>query len=296
MKDTASDPFGHLDERVRAHVTASNAERLAIISTDWWISYPPGDEIVSLLFDLIDLPQRQRPPSVVVHAPPNSGKTAIITRFLALYAARVARGEADPGGVVVLEAPPTVDEKRLYLGLLKAVGAAAPETTTARLRTMVINQLHLRRTRLLIIDELQHALGQRPSAQQIVLNTLKTLSNELGLSIAGFGSTEARSLVYSDEHIAQRFEIIGLPAWDKKRSWVVDVVRQRIALFPLRRATVVDRPFMSLLLQLCGPHGGRMLEMLERCARAAILDGSEQLSISLLEKVALRRELLKDGG
>lgn len=295
MSAAPSEIFDHLDERVRPYATASDAQRIAIISKDWWINYPPGDELVALLFDLIDLPQRRRPPSVAVHAPPNAGKSTIIARFLALYGARVARGEADPGGVLLLEAPPTVDEKRLYLELLKAVGAPAPETTTARLRTMVINQLRQRRTRLLIIDELQHALGQRPAAQQVVLNTLKTLSNELSLSIAGFGSTETRALVYSDAHIAQRFEVIGLPAWDKTHSWVVDVVRQRIALFPLRRPTVVDRSFMNLLLDLCTPVGGRMLGMLERCARAAVLDGSEQLSISLLEKVALRRELLKDG-
>jgi len=295
MSDELLDSFTHLDERVRAHVLATDDQRLALISSDWWISYPPGDQIVSLLFDLIDLPQRQRPPSVAVHAPPNSGKSAIIARFLALYAARVACGEADANGVAAIQAPPTVDEKRLYFEILKSVGAATPETTTARLKTMVVNQLRQRRTRLLIIDELQHALGQRPAAQQVVLNTLKTLSNELGLSIAGFGSAEARALVYSDEHIAQRFEVIGLPAWDKKHSWVVDVIRQRIALFPLRRATVVDRHFMNLLLQLCGPTGGRMLEMLERCARAAINDGSERLSTSLLEDVALRRERLENG-
>lgn len=295
MIDDTSDPFAHLDDRVKDSALATDASRLALISSDWWISYPPGDEVITRLFELIDLPLRQRPPSVVVHAPPNYGKSAIIDRFKALYAGRVSRDEADRDGVVVIQAPPTVDEKRLYLEILSAIGASAPETTTARLRAMVVNQLRLRRTRLLIIDELQHALLQRAAAQQVVLNTLKYLSNELGLSIAGFGSRESKALVYSDEHLAQRFEVIALPPWDKKHSWVVDVVRQRIALFPLRRPTVVDRRFMNLLLQLCGPTGGRMLAMLERCARSAIRDGSERLSVELLEAVALKGERLENG-
>lgn len=295
MTDDIGDPFAHLDDRVKASALATDASRLALISSDWWISYPPGEEVITRLFELIDLPLRQRPPSIVVHAPPNYGKTAIITRFMALYAGRVSRDEADRDGVVVIQAPPTVDEKRLYLEILNAIGASAPNTTTAKLRSMVVNQLRQRRTRLLIIDELQHALGQRASAQQVVLNTLKYLSNELSLSIAGFGSRESKALVYSDEHLAQRFEVVALPAWDKKHSWVVDVVRQRIALFPLRRPTVIDRSFMNLLLQLCGPTGGRMLAMLERCARSAIRDGSERLSVELLEAVALKGERLEHG-
>ena len=295
MTDNVIDPFAHLDDRVKASALGPDEARLSLVSSDWWITYPPGEDVITRLFELIDLPQRQRPPSIVVHAPPNYGKTAIIARFMALYAGRVSRSEAERDGAVVIQAPPTVDEKRLYLEILASIGASAPNTTTAKLRAMVVNQLRQRHTRLLIIDELQHALIQRASAQQVVLNTLKYLSNELSLSIAGFGSRESKALVYSDEHLAQRFEVIALPAWDKKHSWVVDVVRQRIALFPLRRPTVVDRAFMKLLLQLCGPTGGRMLTMLERCARAAIRDGSEHLSISLLEAVALRGERLENG-
>lgn len=295
MIDDTSDPFAHLDERVKARALATDASRLALTSSDWWISYPPGEEVITRLFELVDLPLRQRPPSIVVHAPPNYGKTAIIARFMVLYAGRVSRDEADRDGVVVIQAPPTVDEKRLYLEILTAIGASAPNTTTAKLRSMVVNQLRQRRTRLLIIDELQHALVQRASAQQVVLNTLKYLSNELSLSIAGFGSRESKALVYSDEHLAQRFEVVALPAWDKKHSWVVDIVRQRVALFPLRRPTVIDRAFMNLLLQVSGPTGGRMLTMLERCARSAIRDGSERLSVELLEAVALKGERLEHG-
>ena len=132
-------------------------------------------------------------------------------------------------------------------------------------------------------------------AQQIVLNTFKYLSNELSLSIAGFGSSEAKALVRADEHLAQRFDIVALPAWDQKQRWVVDFIRQRIALFPLRRATVVDRVFMKALLQASGPIAGRMLSTLERCAIAAIQNGDERLSPELIETVTLNVERLEYG-
>lgn len=159
----------------------------------------------------------------------------------------------------------------------------------------MVRQLRARNTKLLVIDEIQHALDQRPMAQQVVLNTFKYLSNELGLSIAGFGSSEAKALVRADDHLAQRFEIVALPAWNQKQSWVVDVIRQRIALFPLRRVTVVDRPFMKALLEVSGPVAGRMFGTLERCAIAAIQNGDEKLSPELIEAVTLNVERLEYG-
>lgn len=287
--------FDHLDPRVQAAAIADDARRVAIISSDWWLPYPPGEDIIRRLFNLIDLPRRMRPPSLLVHGMPNAGKSAIITQFRALFDARAATQGSDPGAVVRIQAPPTVDEKRLYIEILGAVGAPTPETTIPRLRAMVVRQLQARNARLLIIDEVQHALDQRPMAQQVVLNTFKYLSNELGLSIAGFGSSEAKALVRADDHLAQRFDIVALPAWDQKQRWVVDLIKQRISLFPLRRESVVDRVFMKSLLQASGPVGGRMFGTLERCAIAAIQNGDERLSPTLIEAVTLNVERLEYG-
>lgn len=290
-----TEAFDHLDPRVQAAATADLARRLAIISSDWWLPYPPGEDVIKRLFNLIDLPQRMRPPSLLVHGTPNAGKSAILKQFCARFDARAVAQCSDPGAVVCIQAPPTVDEKRLYIEILGAVGAPAPETTVPRLRAMVVRQLRARNARLLTVDEIQHALDQRPMAQQIVLNTFKYLSNELSLSIAGFGSSEAKALVRADEHLAQRFDIVALPAWDQKQRWVVDFIRQRISLFPLRRPTVVDRVFMKALLQASGPVAGRMLSTLERCAIAAIQNGDERLSPELIETVTLNVERLEYG-
>lgn len=66
--------FDHLDPRVQAAAIADDARRVAIISSDWWLPYPPGEDIIRRLFNLIDLPRRMRPPSLLVHGMPNAGK------------------------------------------------------------------------------------------------------------------------------------------------------------------------------------------------------------------------------
>jgi hypothetical protein len=283
------DVFAHVQPSVRHLAAADDETRLRAIITDAWLTYPAGEMVVSRLFELVRMPRRLRMPSLLVYAPPNSGKSRIIRRFLDLYQAEVVGEVSDPGAVVSIQAPPTVDEKRLYMEILRSLQASTPDATVARLRSMVVRQLETRKAQLLTIDEMQHIFDQRPAARQVVLNTFKYLSNELGLAIAGFGSGEARALIQSDAHLAERFEVIGLPAWGR-HQWVVDLVRQRVALLPLRQETTVDRAFMNALRDVCHEAGGRMLHHLERCAKAAIQSGEERITRELIEGVATHKE------
>jgi len=106
-------------------------------------------------------------------------------------------------------------EKRLYLDILTTMGAPAPDTTTPRLQAMVLRHLRARDVRLIIFDELQRATELRPRDQRTVLNVLKYISNQLSISLAGFGSGEAKALIQSDPHLEERFDIVALPMWTK---------------------------------------------------------------------------------
>lgn len=286
--------FDHLEPSIRHLATADDAERLRAIESDAWLPYPPGEAVVDRLLELVRMPKRVRMPSLLVYAPPNSGKTRIIRRFLDLYLEEEARQEIEPGSVVAIQAPPTVDEKRLYLEILRGMQAPMPDVTVPRLRAMVVRHMEARTVRLLIIDEMQHILDQRASAQQIVLNTLKYLSNELSIAVAGFGSGEARALIKADEHLAQRFEIVGLPRWAKKERWVVELVRARVAHLPLRKPTKVDKALMNTLHVLAG-NMGAMFALLEKAAKEAIRTGTECITVGLLEQIVAQREQVEHG-
>ncbi|MFC5371009.1 TniB family NTP-binding protein [Brevundimonas faecalis] len=237
--------FDHLDPRIMASATADDAQRIAIVSSDWWLPYAPGEDIIRRLFALVHLPTRMRPPSLLVHGKPNAGKSAIIARFCTLFETQAAAQCLDPGAVVRIQAPPTVDEKRLYIEILGALGAPTPETTVPRLRAMVVRQLRARNTKLLVIDEIQHALDQRPMAQQVVLNTLKYLSNELGLSIAGFGSADRLLLVRTALSIRAN-------ACDGLGEWMSNYIHLAVPR-GRRRVLVNMEPDPLLLLALALP-------------------------------------------
>ena len=208
LKFTVEDtPFEHLYPDVAHLATADRATRRAAILTDRWIGYPAADDAIERMFEQIDTPPRLRMASILFWAPPNSGKTHILTRFLELHANR--QGQEDTG-VLSLEVNDGLNEKRFYIDLLTALGAPAPDTTASRLQAMVIRQLRARRVRLLILDEIQRITELRARDQRLILNVLKYLSNQLSMSIAGFGSGEAKALIESDQHLEERFDIVAL--------------------------------------------------------------------------------------
>jgi len=249
-------------------------------------SYPAGDSAIARLFELADMPPRLRMPSILFWAKPNMGKTHIQDHFIELHK---QRAETHPGttygNVFRLELNDNLTEKRFYLDILEKLNAPTPEAPVHRLQAMVMRQLEARGIRLIILDELQLVTELRLTEQRHILNALKYLSNRLSISIAGFGSGEARVLIESDLHLAERFDIVALPLWTKAERWAVDAVKARVAWMPLRKPTAVDHDFMAALFRHSDKLLGRMFSLLERAAVAA-LDNEECLTVELLKRMA----------
>lgn len=282
--------FAHLHPDIRHLATAERHVRQACILTDRWISYPAAEDAIDRLFELLDMPPRIRMPSLLFWGHPNMGKTHIQRHFIDLCSAR-GMGE---GAVLWMEVNDSLTEKRLYLDLLSALNAPAPDTIASRLQAMVLRHLKARSIRMIILDELQRATELRERDQRAILNAVKYISNQLSISIAGFGSGEVKALVESDAHLSERFEIVALPKCEKKERWIVDLVKDRLAFFPLRKETRVDRELVEALLFHSRALLGRIFRILEQAAIAA-LDNEECISASLVEAVVLRRRLSENG-
>lgn len=282
------EPFSHVNPDVRHLVLSDLATRRSCIFQDIWIPYPAGDAAVRRLVEIYDMPRRRRMPSVLFYADPNMGKTTIIDRFSAVISSRDGADEAgEPRHILKLEANAELSEKRLYIDLLSAMKTHVPDASAARLQAKVLLHIAARQDKTLILDEMQNITELAPRSQRPVVNALRYISNQLSVSLACFGSYEAKALIEADPHLKQRFEIIPLPAWKAKEKWAVDTVRERIAYMPLRHATTVDRTFMNALIGHSDNLVGRMFDLLERAAAAA-LEHEEQVTPELIEMVALR--------
>ena len=272
-------PFAHLHPDIAHLATADRAIRKAAIQTDRWVSYPAGDDAVVRLFEIYETPPRLRMPSALFLASPNMGKSSIQVRFLnevrARYPSASEPEEKDKPfraeGVLRLEVNGDLTEKRFYDDFLRRLKAPRPiEATASRLQDMVLTYLTANRIRMIILDEIQRITELRTREQRIVLNVIKYISNQLSISIVGFGSGEAKALIQSDPHLAERFDIIALPAWGRRERWVVEAVRERLRYIPLRKPTVIDRPLMEALFLHSGSILGRLFNLIERAAIVAL--------------------------
>lgn len=125
-------------------------------------------------------------------------------------------------GVLRLEVNDELTEKRFYGDVLRRLKAPPPiEATASRLQDIALTHLTANRIRMMILDEIQRITELRTREQRIVLNVLKYISNQLSMSIVGFGSGEAKALTEADQHLAERFDIVALPAWGKRQRWAV---------------------------------------------------------------------------
>lgn len=290
-------PFGHLHPDIAHLATADRTIRKAAILTDCWINYPAAEDAIERMFEMLEMPPRLRMPSALFWAGSNMGKSSIQVHFLNLVRARYPSAsepeEKDKPwraeGVLRLEVNDELTEKRFYGDVLRRLKAPRPiEATASRLQDIALTHLTANRIRMMILDEIQRITELRTREQRIVLNVLKYISNQLSMSIVGFGSGEAKALIEADQHLAERFDIVALPAWGKRQRWAVGAVRERLRFIPLRKPTAVDRSMMDALFFHSGSILGRLFSLIERAAIVA-LDAEECLSAQLIEDVALRR-------
>ena len=59
----------------------SDDKRIQGLQVDRWIDYPRAIEALARLRRLVEMPQRERMPCLVMHGPSNIGKTLIVRKF-----------------------------------------------------------------------------------------------------------------------------------------------------------------------------------------------------------------------
>ena len=181
----------HLHPAARQMLDLDDEQRVRALRTDRWIDYPRATQALQRLQRLLDAPQRERMPCMLLHGPSNIGKTLIVAKFLREHPPTfdVVRG-VEHRPVISLQMPPSPDQRRFYRALLTAVGVPqGPNSTLASLEQVACDILRRIGPRLLIVDEVHHLLAGSAREQRGSLNLLKYLSNELRMAIVAVGTS-----------------------------------------------------------------------------------------------------------
>jgi hypothetical protein len=263
----------------------SDADRLAFLEEPRWIGYDGAEKVLETLVGLMAKPKRPRMPNLLLVGEPNNGKTTIIERFHERYGKGYVDENAEPvKPLIVAQAPPSADEKGLYISILERFFTPyRASDPCSKLRYQVIHLFRLCKTQLLVIDEFHSLLTGSAIKQREVMNTIKLLCNELRIPIVGVGTREAVRVLHTDPQHASRFDVVSLPLWTLNADF------QRLLagfekILPLKFPSGLHKAELASPLHIIsGGNLGNLQQLLVACAAEAIHTGVERIDARIIE-------------
>lgn len=171
-----------------------------------------------------------------------------------------------------------IDVLRIPLSL--SASYSAMETTTFR-------KLRAVKTRMIIIDEIQHSENTITKPQQAqFLNLIKDIGNMLHIPVVICGIKPALKSIEDDSQLIRRFHPFDVfPPWtfsNESRNLIADIE----SLLPLRHPSDLHQT-MSTQMILDKTHGitDFMIEYIKKAGIAAIEDGSEKITEESLREL-----------
>lgn len=281
-------PYAHIHPEFRAVMSLSDELRLAFLDQPRWIGYDRAQQALDTMQALMNKPRQPRMPSLLIVGEPNNGKTTLVQRFMTLCGEGHVNENADPvTPVIVAEAPPSADEKGLYISILERFWAPyRASAPPAQLRYQVIHQLRECHVRILVIDEFHSMLTGSAVKQREVMNAIKLLCNEVGIPIVGVGTRDAVRVLHTDPQHASRFDVLSLPLWELDQAFQ-KLLAGFERVLPLKKPSRLSSPEIATAAHaISSGNLGDLRRLLEACTREAISTGEEQITEKILRSKA----------
>jgi hypothetical protein len=138
--------------------------------------------------------------------------------------------------------------------------------------------------------QIESVCGTQSRSRRISLNLIKSIANDLRISVVGVGTDEARYAIEADKQIRRRFDPFSLPRWTETEDFR-DFVSAFGKIFPLRKeSSLGERGLVQRLLQASEGITGPVTRLLSLAAVEAIRSSSECIDEAGIDLAATRLE------
>jgi hypothetical protein len=283
--------YVHLNPDLAGLMSAPKEQRISFLHEPIWINHHVSSEITQLLNQLLIRPKKARMQSLLIIAEANMGKTSLVGQFSKMHEDKVIEDESNSStvikSVIKTDAPASADEKGLYIAILEQFWTTfRPTDTNAKLRHQVLFLMRECNVKMLIIDEIHNLLGGTAAKQRTVMNSIKSLSNELMIPIVGVGTSDAAIILTNDPQHASRFDVVTIPRWslDKNFRGLLAAFEKKL---PLKKPSLLHKADKApLLLSISAGNIGNLHRLLIECATYAINEDIEEITLNIIQKYA----------
>lgn len=275
--------YGHIHKNFRHIALLPNNERIAFIDTPRWIGYSRANEVIEVMQGLMNKVKQHRMPNLLLIGDSNNGKTTIIQDF----AERFGESYSDEHLVVpvcLIQAPPSANEKDLYISLIDYFALPYRSSDSAGvLRAQAVHTLRETHVKILIIDEVHSMLTGTARQQRLIMNAIKYLCNALQLPIVLCGTKDAVRILHTDPQHASRFDVAELPLWQNNKEFR-RLVGSFERILPLKKpSNLTETSVLNLIYSISGGNIGNIKRLINECAIEAIESGEERITGKMIE-------------
>lgn len=277
--------LAHLNDKTRALLAKSDEERIYAIRQGTWLQYQEAQKILAKMEDLLNYPRITRMPNMLLVAPSFNGKTSLLNRFVSQHPPHNdPTGEFTLCPVVSIEGPNKPDVVDLYNRILEALltpfkFSASVYEKHAQIK-LLFQQMDVR---VLIVDEIQHAITGSVTRQQEYRNALKSLGNETKVCIIAAGIEDAYNTFNTDPQMSSRFKPIELPLWSADVEFGSLLANLELRT-PLRKASRLTDPALMLAIHTRSEGIlGDICDLIKELAVDAIRSKSEQIKLERVD-------------
>lgn len=255
-------------------------DRVSYIRQDRWLPYPDADRMLAKLESLYSMPKKIRAPSMLIVGDSHSGKSSLVRRFLDLHPPTDGVYEAACPVYYLESCPSEPDEGRLYDEILQDMLIPFRYSDKPSKKMAEVEyQFEQIGVRVIILDEIHHALSGSALKQRVFLNSIKSLHNKMQRPIVLVGTHEAQFVTSSDPQFASRFKMEALKRWGYDVEFQKFLARLEMTL-PFERASLLASPDISKCLYKRAESGciGDFVDLVVEAAILAINNGKERIT------------------
>lgn len=278
----------HVLDKVQRVLELSNEERIYFLREEKWINYPLASDILSKMDTFLKYPRKSRMPNMLLVGETNNGKTSIINRFLKINPPIRNHDNIETTKIPVtaIQAPLNANLSDFYSSILKRFAVPYRNTDkTAKKQQQIEHYFGLCGLKILIIDEIHNILGAPIAKQTMFMNALKTMSNDLKISIILVGIKDALHATNTNSQISNRFKPEFLTKWQLDRNYLSLLASIEMTL-PLKKPSNIaqNKEIAHKILDLSEGYIGEILDLLILASEYVINNKIEKITIESIKK------------